>query len=129
MRKSVDPSLYASTQLGVQYSVLRLYSWPQLSALPAEMIPEVAKVCALLAVRPTGAPLIPRLLDMPRESVTHIVEMLHLHGHLQGSLAPSQDAPAEEKEESTATHQKPNESASRSIIGRLWKRLSKQRTN
>lgn len=127
MRNSVHPSIYASTQLGVQYSVLRLYSWPQLSELPSEMIPDVAKVCALLAVRPTGAPLISRLLGISRESVTHIVDMLHLHGHLQNAVMPGKSGLRTEGALEFETPELPTQPVTRSIIGRLWQRLSKQK--
>lgn len=75
-------STNATSQLGPQFAVLRLRSWPDLRPVSDSLVPDVIRICALLAIRPTGAPLIHRLVDMPRERVQHVVDMLHLHGHL-----------------------------------------------
>ena len=118
-----NPSITATTQLGVQYSVLKLYSWPELSRVPSDLVLDVARVCALLAVRPTGAPLIARLLDLPRERVAHIVELLHLHGHLDGTAMAVR--PAETEEQATLDLMADTASAkSPTLLGGLWQKLS-----
>ena len=118
-----NPSITATTQLGVQYSVLKLYSWPELSRVPSDLVLDAARVCALLAVRPTGAPLIARLLDLPRERVAHIVELLHLHGHLDGTAMDVR--PAEKEEQATLDLMADTASAkSPTLLGRLWQKLS-----
>ncbi|GAA6142562.1 hypothetical protein [Hydrogenophaga sp. 5NK40-0174] len=139
MSRSIATTVNATTQLGVQYSVVRLYSWPELPEIQAELVPDVARVCALLAIRPTGATLIPRLLNIPRERVNHIIELLYLHGH----LADGAPRTREEMEKASAalaeianTNPQPlmelpdgfdaHETAqpARSLIGRLWGRLT-----
>lgn len=75
-------STNATSQLGPQFAVLRLRSWPDLRPVSDSLVPDVIRICALLAIRPTGAPLIHRLVDIPRERVQHVVDMLHLYGHL-----------------------------------------------
>ena len=121
-----NPSITATTQLGVQYSVLKLYSWPELSRVPSDLVLDVARVCALLAVRPTGAPLIARLLDLPRERVAHIVELLHLHGHLDGSAMDVR--PVEKEEQATLDLiADPTPTKSPTLLGRLWQKLSGRR--
>ncbi|MDG5974301.1 hypothetical protein H010_03502 [Hydrogenophaga taeniospiralis CCUG 15921] len=99
MRHSRLLSTNATSQLGPQFAVLRLRSWPDLRHVSDRLTPDVIRICALLAIRPTGAPLIHRLLDMPRERAQHVVDMLYLHGHLSDG-APA--APLEKKEEAPA---------------------------
>ncbi|MGS5089964.1 hypothetical protein ACVC7V_26070 [Hydrogenophaga sp. A37] len=111
MRHSRLLSTNATSQLGPQFAVLRLRSWPDLRHVSDSLIPDVIRVCALLAVRPTGAPLIHRLLDMPRERAQHVVDMLHLHGHL------SDGAPAIQLEKKHETP--PPKEVSPSVTGFL----------
>ena len=121
-----NPSITATTQLGVQYSVLKLYSWPELSRVPSDLVLDAARVCALLAVRPTSAPLIARLLDLPRERVAHIVELLHLYGHLDGSAMNVR--PVEKEEQATLDLiADPTPTKSPTLLGRLWQKLSGRR--
>ena len=121
-----SPAITATTQLGVQYSVLKLYSWPELSRVPSDLVLDAARVCALLAVRPTGAPLIARLLDLPRERVAHIVELLHLYGHLDGSAMNVR--PVEKEEQATLDLiADPTPTKSPTLLGRLWQKLSGRR--
>lgn len=81
--QTFSESTSAASQLGIHYSVVRLHSWPELTRLPREVVPDLARICALLAVRPTAVSLIPRLLSLPKERVSHMVEILHVQGHLQ----------------------------------------------
>jgi len=121
-----SPSITATAQLGVQYSVLKLYSWPELSRVPSDLVLDAARVCALLAVRPTSAPLIARLLDLPRERVAHIVELLHLYGHLDGSAMNVR--PVEKEEQATLDLiADPTPTKSPTLLGRLWQKLSGRR--
>ena len=121
-----SPSITATAQLGVQYSVLKLYSWPELSRVPSDLVLDAARVCALLAVRPTSAPLIARLLDLPRERVAHIVELLHLYGHLDGSAMDVR--PVEKEEQATLDLiADPTPTKSPTLLGRLWRKLSGRR--
>ena len=121
-----SPSITTTAQLGVQYSVLKLYSWPELSRVPSDLVLDAARVCALLAVRPTSAPLIARLLDLPRERVAHIVELLHLYGHLDGSAMDVR--PVEKEEQATLDLiADPTPTKSPTLLGRLWQKLSGRR--
>ena len=121
-----SPSITATAQLGVQYSVLKLYSWPELSRVPSDLVLDAPRVCALLAVRPTSAPLIARLLDLPRERVAHIVELLHLYGHLDGSAMDVR--PVEKEEQATLDLiADPTPTKSPTLLGRLWQKLSGRR--
>ena len=121
-----SPSITATAQLGVQYSVLKLYSWPELSRVPSDLVLDAARVCALLAVRPTSAPLIARLLDLPRERVAHVVELLHLYGHLDGSAMDVR--PVEKEEQATLDLiADPTPTKSPTLLGRLWQKLSGRR--
>ena len=110
----------SSMQLGIKYNIVRLFSWPDLPQIDAELIPDVARICALLAIRPTSAMLIPVLVGVTRERAEHIVEMLHVQGHLD------QDAGIAFKTstalESVPPPQEPN--PTNKLLGRLWERLA-----
>ena len=121
--QSGTPSITATAQLGVQYSVLKLHSWPELSRVPGDLVLDAARVCALLAVRPTGAPLITRLLDIPRERVTPIVELLHRDGHLNGASVDARQAERDDREVIGPTGDTAPARAL-TLLGRLWQRLS-----
>lgn len=86
------------------------------------MIPDVAKVCALLSVRQTGVPLLSRLLQMPRERVVHIVDMLHLNGHLENAQDDEIKA-ISDSESMIDVGRSIENSLGSPIIGRLWSRL------
>lgn len=118
----------ASTQLGIQYSVISLCSWPELSRVPPPMVLDTARVCALLAIRPTGAPLIARLLDLPKERVSQIVELLHFHGHLEDAPAPQCAATQVDEVDSPAIAVETATQKTSSLLGRLWRKLSGTRT-
>lgn len=122
---------HASTQgvaqIGLQHSVVRLRSWPILSTMPPELTPDIARVCALLAVRPTGVPLVHLLLALPRDHVCSIIGMLHELGHLSSATQVNPNA--------TLTAQRPDELNPTDLVGdavsppstlvqRLWRRLT-----
>lgn len=90
MQPGFASSTNATSQLGPQFAVLQLRSWPDLRHVSDELLPDVIRICALLAFRPTGAPLIHRLLGIPRERAQHIVDMLYLHGNLGDGAAATQ---------------------------------------
>lgn len=124
-----DNNSSKTTQLGVQHSVVRLYSWPELPKLPSEMVVDVARVCALLAIRPTGTPLIHRLLGLTRERVVHIVDMLELNGHLVSNdpvfTAKASLSTGDTKDSLVAAESAVEISSyGGSVLARLWKRLS-----
>lgn len=54
-----------------------------MTALAPELVPDTARVCALLARRPTTVYLIARILALPRESVEPVIWMLWTRGALQ----------------------------------------------
>lgn len=93
MRHGFASSTNATSQLGPQFAVLQLRSWPDLRHVSDALLPDVIRICALLAFRPTGAPLIHRLLGIPRERALHIVDMLYLHGNLGDGAAASKFKP------------------------------------
>ncbi len=94
----------------------------------------------MLSIRPTGATLIPRLLNIPRDRVNHIIEMLHMHGHLDGTQVVSGDdavmAIASLAEMANTRSRPPTvlpdnfdaldapQLPANSLIGRLWRKLT-----
>lgn len=118
-----------AVQIRLEHSVVRLKSWPNLSRLPPELIPDTARVCALLAVRPTGFPLVHVLLSLPREQVAGIIGMLQDLGHLTHTASTC-------TQESIFTQQlgehesrdpiREAAPASFTLVQRLWRRLTAQ---
>lgn len=109
MRHSQALSTNATSQLGPQFAVLQLRSWPDLRHVTDDLLPDVLRICALLAFRPTGAPLIHRLVGIPRERALHIVDMLHLHGHLGDGAAAHEQATPEPVNATAAEADTPRE--------------------
>lgn len=72
----------AAEQLGIQYSVLSLSSWPDFQHIPLDNAADFARVCALLAKRPTAALLIGVILGLSKDRVEQAIAHLHEHGHL-----------------------------------------------
>lgn len=108
-----------------KYNLIRLASWPCLTHLPEPVIPQVARICALLARKPTIASLIPLTLGLSEEQVFPVIEALRLNNHLQiaefGNSAP---APLE----STSQHgslrsDEEGRQTENSLIGKIWQRL------
>lgn len=109
-----------------QYSVLKLQSWPSLAYLPEGITPAVARICALLARKPTTASLIPLTLGLPEAQVFALIEVLRLNGHLQAngfSLPDSVQRDADAQQALTNACQ-PTPSAEPSFIAKLWQRLA-----
>lgn len=118
--------LYSQPQdYGFEYSVVRLQSWPSLAYLPQEIVPSVARICALLAHKPTTASLIPLTLELPQAEIFALLEVLRLNGHVQAQgLTPpelvQQDAEAQKL--TSASLSEP--SAQPSFVAKLWQRLA-----
>jgi len=104
-----------------QVSLVRLVSWPSLTHLPEDVRPTVARLCALLARKPTTASLLPRSLGLEDAHVYPLLEALRLHGHVHACCAAAAVNPgARLAEAPTATETMP---ADPSLIGKLWQRL------
>lgn len=109
-----------------QYSVLKLQSWPSLAYLPEEITPAVARICALLARKPTTASLIPLTLGLPEAEVFALIEVLRLNGHLQANGFSLQDSAQRnaDAQEALSNASQPAPSAEPSFIAKLWQRLA-----
>jgi hypothetical protein len=109
-----------------QYSVLRLQSWPSLAYLPEEIVPCVARICALLARKPTTASLIPLTLGLPEAEVFALIEVLRINGHLQANGFSLSDAVQREADaqEALANASQPTLLTTTSFITKLWQRLA-----
>lgn len=113
---------------GFQYNVVRLQSWPSLAYMPEEVVPAVARICALLARKPTTASLIPLTLGLPEAQVFALLEVLRLNGHLQvNGLTPSDSVQRDaDAKELLANASQSATSAEPSFITKLWQRLTNQ---
>lgn len=63
--------------------VLMLASWPQMRAVPAELLAIYARVCALLAYSPSVGFLVHRRLGLESMEVLPVLRALHEAGHLR----------------------------------------------
>jgi len=108
-----------------QYSLLKLQSWPSLAYLPEEIVPSVARICALLARKPTTASLIPLTLGLPEAEVFALIEVLRLNGHLQANGFALPDSVQQEADaQALANASQATSSAEPSFIAKLWQRLA-----
>ena len=102
--------------------VLYLVSWPSLQHLLGSAAPQIARICALLARRPTVGMLIPVILNLPPHIAHPLLETLYADGciRLAGPCAgPSTPAPA------PGTEPEPSQESARdfSFLTRLWQHL------
>lgn len=105
---------------GITSRVLHLSSWPSLSSLSQDAVPDVARICALLARRPSVGMFVPVLLRMPAPVAYSLLETLYTGGHIytDRTLAPAEPAPC------GAEPADIYEPAVISFLSRLWKRLT-----
>lgn len=110
-------------QYPFQFSMVRLVSWPSLTHLPEDVLPPVARLCALLARKPSTASLLPLMLGLPEAQVFALIEALRLYGHVQVAstgAAPDSGARAAQRPAEPMAEAR---SSSPSLIGKLWQRL------
>lgn len=110
-----------------QFKVVRLVSWPSLTHLPPEVQPSMARLCALLARKPSAASLLPLLLNLPESQVFMLIEALHLHGHIQvADIAAKPDGNSRsDRLEAQATEA--IAPAVGSLLANIWQRLLSRR--
>lgn len=106
-----------------QFSVVRLVSWPSLTHLPQDVLPAVARLCALLARKPSAASLLPLLLDLPETQVFMLIEALRLHGHVHVASTAADTEHGAEASASAAEAAPPVQPATQSFITKVWQRL------
>lgn len=105
-------------RLGLVY----LHSWPDLTGVPEELAPAVARVCALLSHKPTVGFLVAKVLDRPEAETRHILQRLQSLGHLRilqrrmGAETPAGSTPAAEPGSFAPVQHS-------AFLGKLWKRL------
>lgn len=116
---AADANARDRSKLTSPAGLLQLVSWPPLTELPASLVPLAARICALLACRPSVAMMVPLLLGEPEEQVYPMLETLHAFGY----LAASQAAPVASVRSDALVEA---ESAAPSWIGKLWRRLAGQ---
>lgn len=102
--------------------VLHLVSWPSLHLLLGSAAPQITRICALLARRPSVGMLIPVILNLPPHVVHPLLETLYADGYIRIAGAASLDpAPAPAPK---AEHAPSQEQASElSFVARLWHHL------
>lgn len=106
-----------------RFQMVRLLSWPSLPHLPQDIQPSMARLCALLARRPSAASLLPLLLKLPESQVFMLIEALLLHGHVQvaDTVVQSNDNSPSERSATEASEE--IQPAVRTLISNIWKRL------
>ena len=78
----------------LQLSLLQLTSWPGLSELLQDTAPNLTRICALLARKPSVGMLIPAMLDMQPQVAYALLENLYAKGHISpvGAVLTSEQA-------------------------------------
>lgn len=109
----------------IQFSLLRLKSWPDIPRLPPEDVVDMARICALLSWRATAGVIVARLLDLPKERVQEILLRLHAQGCL--NLQAQAGTPADVRTETGAANDSHAPESSgpppNSFITKIWQRL------
>lgn len=106
-----------------RHGTLQLLSWPELAHAQADQIPHLARICALLARRPSTCVLISLRLSISLHTATGLLEQLQAQGHiglLENQVAESGDIAPDE----TQTGNDLADPAPRSFLGRLWHQLT-----
>jgi hypothetical protein len=62
---------------------VRLRSWPDMRSLAPESLPAVARICALIANRPTAAYLVAARLHESKDTVLRLLDELRGSGHVE----------------------------------------------
>ena len=130
MTASTDPSLAAPAEVSTEdlrFALVRLLAWPNLSELPEQRQMRVARVCSLLARKPTAGHLIPRVLDEPEAEVMETVHDLARMGSvgviaasLPGTDSGASASPVMALQPITL---EPAPVVKRSLVSKLWSKL------
>jgi hypothetical protein len=104
----------------INNQVLYLSSWPSLSKLSQEVVPDVTRICALLARRPSVGMLIPVILHRPPLITYSLLETLYTGGYIYADRTLAPVKPALLDAELAGNH----EPAVISFISRLWMHLT-----
>ena len=130
MTASTDPALAAPAEVSTEdlrFALVRLLAWPNLSELPEARQMRVARVCSLLARKPTAGHLIPRVLDEPEAEVMETVHDLARMGSvgviaasLPGTDSGASASPVMALQPITL---EPAPVVKRSLVSKLWSKL------
>ena len=110
-----------------RFQMVRLLSWPSLPHLPQDIQPSMARLCALLARRPSAASLLPLLLKLPESEVFMLIEALHLHGHIQVADTAAKLDGRSLSDRLEAQDPEAIAPAVSSLIANIWQRLLSRR--
>lgn len=104
----------------LKYQVLHLVCWPSMSQMLDATGADIARICALLARRPSVGILIPVMLNLSPEQTFSLLKALHASGNICSVAVPDCDAP-------DPLHVEPPVccacAADTSFIAKLWHRL------
>ena len=114
----------------LRFALVRLLAWPDLSQLPESKQVMVARICSLLARKPTAGHLIPRVLGEPEQLVLMTVHELvnSLNLSVSASLSTAEAAsdnawPATQPQALAVESEPPPAPPKRSLVGKLWSKL------
>lgn len=110
----------------LQHRILQLASWPPLSELLLDTAPQVTRICALLARKPSVGMLIPIMLNMPPQTTYPLLRKLYDKGYI---CALGGTAMAEQTARPRAEPAKNPElpAATSSFLGKVWQRLTSRK--
>lgn len=129
----VDEGSVREHQDAFRYGVIKLVSWPDLTQVPEQEQPLVARICALLSRKLSAGRLVPLVLAAPESDVFRAMSALVRSGHLTvttGGVVDSSDQGASRDVDvhvtSGLSSTLPSAGASRrrSLIGKLWARFT-----
>lgn len=110
----------------IRLGLVYLTSWPDLTSVPENIAPSVARVCALLSHKPTVGFLVPKVLDLAEDETRRILQMLQHLGHvrvLQRKTAAESPIEMAAAAEGAALAAETGRGQQHLFLGKLWKRL------
>lgn len=122
LRRAPDPSPVAAPALAPT-QVVGLVRWPDLARQPAELLPLMTRVCALLARRRTGVHMIGNVLKADHREVERILALLQSAQCLSlggGDTAAGSELPVDADVNADSWEQ----STSHHGWRKLWRRLA-----
>lgn len=138
-RLSFQSALREADAMSMPPGMMHLRRWPELSEVPAELLTQVVRLCALLWRKPTATAVVHAILAEDNQRTAALARVLLSFGYveiigIQGTTLPTDHrtdalwAPQERLRQDALAHASGAANASEStagggLIGKLWRRL------
>ncbi|MDO8417841.1 MAG: hypothetical protein Q7S87_16695 [Agitococcus sp.] len=102
-----------------------LTSWPDLPQMPSEIVHDAARICAFLSIRPGTLTTISHFLDIPADTVNHILQRITTcsHGFDTCILTEYNCHPVSDAQNVIPIHDHGQTVKPSSFLSKIWNRL------